>query len=267
MSNYELEFICPDCGEYRGNWIGLSAHIRSSECERSKEILKNQLKYAVIKFEEFIGEVPTKRDFKGRGPISDTPLKKYFGSFNRALKESGLQPNMEKDISEEELLTDLKGLGFYLGKSPSAQEIEKYCLHSRKVYARKFGSINEAKEEVGLKTVPKHPSGSDHYLFGVTGKDHHNYGETYGNSLTDSEKWKLDKWAREVKRRDNFICQECGGEEKLHAHHIKRKSNYPDKMFEIDNGITLCCECHADRHEGEEVYELLKAISEDDKNV
>jgi hypothetical protein len=33
-------------------------------------------------------------------------------------------------------------------------------------------------------------------------------------------------------------------------------------MFDEDNGITLCPDCHAERHEGDTVYNSLKTIAE-----
>ena len=52
-----------------------------------------------------------------------------------------------------------------------------------------------------------------------------------------------------VFERDNFKCQVCGkvgGE--LNAHHIKEFSEYPELRFEVDNGITLCVNCHKKIH-------------------
>lgn len=53
-------------------------------------------------------------------------------------------------------------------------------------------------------------------------------------------------WANAVKKRDNYTCQICskrnGGE--LHSDHIKPFSIYPELRFDINNGRTLCADCH-----------------------
>lgn len=54
-------------------------------------------------------------------------------------------------------------------------------------------------------------------------------------------------WAYNVISRDKK-CIECGSIEKLHAHHIKSYSEYPELRYDLDNGITLCSLHHADRH-------------------
>lgn len=51
-------------------------------------------------------------------------------------------------------------------------------------------------------------------------------------------------WRLKVFIRDNFICQNCGKQKNLEAHHIKEQSFYPELIFDVDNGITLCHECH-----------------------
>lgn len=58
--------------------------------------------------------------------------------------------------------------------------------------------------------------------------------------------FKYRDWRTSVFKRDNYTCQCCnqyGG--KLQVHHIKNFSSSEDLRFEINNGITLCYDCHS----------------------
>lgn len=53
------------------------------------------------------------------------------------------------------------------------------------------------------------------------------------------------EWRDKVFKRDNYICQNCGKHTRdLEAHHIKAQSKYPELIYDVDNGLTLCHECH-----------------------
>jgi len=72
-----------------------------------------------------------------------------------------------------------------------------------------------------------------------------------------------EAWVRAVMERDENECQDCGSTENLVAHHIKRRDECSHfEKYAVWNGVTLCQECHAERHEGEDVYEMLKWIAE-----
>ena len=56
-------------------------------------------------------------------------------------------------------------------------------------------------------------------------------------------------WREAVFARDNFTCQKCGIKGVyLHPHHILNFAEYPELRFAIDNGITLCKDCHMEFH-------------------
>jgi len=65
-----------------------------------------------------------------------------------------------------------------------------------------------------------------------------------------------EKWAKQIRGRDNFTCQLCGKKVFI-AHHI----DYDPDNFDEDNGICLCRSCHAktnfDRDVWREFFQIL----------
>jgi hypothetical protein len=84
------------------------------------------------------------------------------------------------------------------------------------------------------------------------GELHHNWkGGTASvrKKLYGTREYKL--WRKAVFERDNYTCQLCpkpkkGG--KLTVDHIKQWAYFPELRFDINNGRTLCIECHRKTH-------------------
>ena len=53
------------------------------------------------------------------------------------------------------------------------------------------------------------------------------------------------QWRREIFQRDNYTCQGCDQRgDDLQVDHIKPWKDYPELRFDMNNGQTLCKECH-----------------------
>ena len=126
-----------------------------------------------------------------------------------------------------------KGVKMWEGK-----EHPKGMLGKKGINSGRIISDETRKKLIVSHTGLKYPK--------VSGENHWNWqgGKTSKNeAIRKSAEYK--KWRTLVFERDNFICQECkkvGGE--IHADHIKPFSKYKELRFNVNNGRTLCVECH-----------------------
>jgi len=88
-------------------------------------------------------------------------------------------------------------------------------------------------------------------------------------------KAKLDKWSEEVRDRDGNRCVACGykpkkingeweSDNRLNAHHIIPKNLSHKKAFDIDNGATLCDNCHT---VGKKAYHRIYGYKRGNKRI
>lgn len=66
------------------------------------------------------------------------------------------------------------------------------------------------------------------------------------------KKWRV--FRQKIFKRDNYTCYDCktkqeGNNIVLQVHHISRREVSPDLIFVPSNCITLCRECHKERHD------------------
>lgn len=86
------------------------------------------------------------------------------------------------------------------------------------------------------------------------GKDHISWNPNRTDEERKNSRYGHDVWQKRVKKRDNYTCQLCGAKESkdnsLSAHHKYNWRDYPDKRFDLNNGVALCRRpCHIKFHQ------------------
>jgi 5-methylcytosine-specific restriction endonuclease McrA len=93
----------------------------------------------------------------------------------------------------------------------------------------------------------KHLLGKNNPMYGVRGKKASNWRGGVSNKndlIRHSAKYK--SWRTKVFKRDRYTCVQCKkGGKYIQADHIKPFAYFPKLRFNIDNGRTLCMDCHS----------------------
>ncbi len=132
-------------------------------------------------------------------------------------------------------------------RRPMSEETKRKIAESN----RKNPKHKELGKRVGLSNVGRKLS-EEHKLKigeGLKGKQAGSKSWNWKGGITPLRKklyfsleYKL--WRKSVFERDDYTCVWCGSIENLTTDHIKPWEDYPELRFAIDNGRTLCLDCH-----------------------
>lgn len=137
-------------------------------------------------------------------------------------------------------INDKTRMAYWVGKCDCGGE-KIVCGNSLRMGTTKSCGCESLKQLLlGIKSLlgRKRPD--------VSGEKSHFWkGGIYPKHLAFRQSSEYKQWRRLVFERDNYTCQFCrkiGG--KLNADHIKPFCAFEDLRLDLNNGRTLCVECH-----------------------
>ncbi|WP_176696629.1 homing endonuclease associated repeat-containing protein [Haloparvum sedimenti] len=132
---------------------GWNSALRAAGFEPNVEmnLSEETLTTALQGFAETLGRPPTTDEMDRSGPYTSDSYKRAFGTWNRALRQAGLEVHSVWNVSEDDLISELNSLAEELGHVPRKDEMRNQGNWSAAVYQEQFGSWNEALRAAGFE--------------------------------------------------------------------------------------------------------------------
>lgn len=150
----------------------------------------------------------------------------------------------KSSIDDVKLLCDKKGYTLLTDFITSVDDKIEYICNSHEDYGIQTTSL------WGLRTSTNSCRMCRQAL--ISGANHWNWQGGIGlerDIIKQTPEYK--KWRNDVFARDNYTCQCCFQYGvSLNAHHIENFSSNPELRTDLNNGITLCEDCHSVNKEG-----------------
>lgn len=126
----------------------------------------------------------------------------------------------------------------------------KHCQAEYQVSPYRVGESNYCSRQCAGKD---RFGGTKHPLYGkkredLCGENNPNWnGGSSRDYRSHYNSYEYITWRRQVFKRDNFTCQQCGQRGgRIEAHHKIGWAEDETRRYEVDNGMTVCTKCHID---------------------
>ena len=265
-ANTKLDYICPNGHHHSTSWLNfqqkhfcpfcygntkLTYEYVKQEFEKagytllSKEYINNRQKLEYTCDKGHIHKISWKDFLHGYGCLT-CYTERRVGESNPLWKGGVTQTNLplyETYASQLEKYQEV-----YKVEKDNLELLGINCTYCNKIFIPK---ASEVKSRIGA--IKGNYKGEHHlYCSNECKEACPIFGQqTYPKNYKPYENTRplQSQWAIMVKERDNYICQKCGTNEgDMIAHHIDPVINNPIESADIDNGITLCENCHKEAH-------------------
>ena len=194
----------------------------------------------------------TAKEYTKYGKYHSHTLIKHYGTWNAVLKLAGMNLNLNRIFSNEEMFEEIERIWVLLGRQPTTTDIKKgISIFSLQSYARRFGGwrgalqafVDYINSDICKENVPESILPENAHVAPQEKEP--------AKGTTPHQKTSRDINLRlrfMVMQRDNFKCCACGAspakspDVELHVDHIIPWSKGGETT--IDNLQTLCSKCN-----------------------
>lgn len=190
----------------------------------------------------------TAKEYNVYGEYYSTTLLRRYGSWNAVLKLAGMEVNLNRNFSDEELFEEIERIWILLGRQPTTTDIKNgISIFSLNSFARRFGGWRGA-----LQAFVEYINNENDVSY--DDKEIESQNKHREPFIRDNKK--QHKTSRDINlrlrflvmQRDHFRCCACGASPakdssiELHIDHIIPWSKGGETT--IDNLQTLCSKCN-----------------------
>lgn len=197
------------------------------------DISEKKLREEISRLEKELGNVPSTSDMAKHGKYDPETYRRKLDGWNSTLRQMGLVPTVQSDLSDDELLRDMEELHDNLGKIPTMEEFNTHMSYNAAIFGYRFGTYSNAikKSDIPSETV--------------------RFIQNFNGSLEQLRKIIYRGYPEKFERQSVFlqedaegICEMCESENtKLDTHHIiPALADGPNSKELL---MPLCPPCHA----------------------
>lgn len=118
---------------------------------RYEDVTREQLLIEIKRVNEIVDQVPKVFDIREHSNFKDRWYYREFGSWSTALRAAGFDPHRNHDISNEELLNDLRRVAANLDRAPTVSEMNDFGSYPPSLLIGRFSTWNDALREAELE--------------------------------------------------------------------------------------------------------------------
>ncbi|WP_143420987.1 homing endonuclease associated repeat-containing protein [Halorubrum halodurans] len=143
-------YKCEICDRVFGSSKGKGIHRAKAHGE---DEIKQEMLAELQRLATELGKTPSQREMDKQGCFSVKAYQNKFGTWNQSLKKADLALNKQGNVSDSDLLAELRRLSDEIGETPTSRDMAEKGKYASSTYSIAFGTWNDAVREAGLDTI------------------------------------------------------------------------------------------------------------------